>query len=677
MPQTWTPAAGTGRRWSPFGRQSWTPGNAPIYPNYQPPAAPAWRLHARDAARRRVAELIVETFTANLRLNDVGTWAITTTDARTAELLTAPGAGLVAERNGRAICSGPVTAWDLTVDADVRTWEITGATDELWLAARITIPDPADADTEYATAAHQITGPAATALLGYVDAHAGPAALAHRQVAGLELGTDPGTGPTRTWRARMTPLLEVCQRIAAKADPPLVFELKQAAADDPDHPATALVLRVREPADTGVVFSPELGNVGAYSYHRHRGEANSLYAGGIGRRRRRLFVESVDAAGVAEWAARLEAFAEHLDAIDATIDTGAADADLLPGPDRISLADHGLAADDEVTFAAIRKTTGLAAGTVYYVRPIAEEQTLTITGSPTGGTFTLTYDGQTTGTIAYNATASTVAAALVALSNIGPGDVTVTGGPGPDTAWVVAFAGIADPKTLTANGGGLTGGTSPAATVEVTADAQDLFQVATEPGGTPIALGGAAGTATVLADAWPDYFDADDHGLANGTRVYVTDVTDTTGILDGTTGYVRDATANRFRLAATAGGAPIALGGLGGPCQVIAFTDLAADATADLLELRGGWQYDLEVLPLQYEWPADYDLGDTVNVIVDQVTRREQVREVTVTVEPSGETISPTIGTETASRARIVAGAAAGRLARRLAAQLRRDEAAT
>ena len=57
----------------------------------------------------------------------------------------------------------------------------------------------------------------------------------------------------------------------------------------------------------------------------------------------------------------------------------------------------------------------------------------------TGGTFTLTWNGQTTAAIAYNATAATVAAALKALSNIGDTDVTVTGPAGGP--WVVTFVG--------------------------------------------------------------------------------------------------------------------------------------------------------------------------------------------------------------------------------------------
>ncbi len=55
------------------------------------------------------------------------------------------------------------------------------------------------------------------------------------------------------------------------------------------------------------------------------------------------------------------------------------------------------------------------------------------------GTFTLTFDGQTTTAIAYGATTTTVRLALEALSNIAPGDVAVTGVAG---AWIVEFTGI-------------------------------------------------------------------------------------------------------------------------------------------------------------------------------------------------------------------------------------------
>lgn len=50
--------------------------------------------------------------------------------------------------------------------------------------------------------------------------------------------------------------------------------------------------------------------------------------------------------------------------------------------------------------------------------------------SATGGQYKLVYSGQTTGFIQWNDSAATVQAALEALSNIAPGDVVVTGGPG-------------------------------------------------------------------------------------------------------------------------------------------------------------------------------------------------------------------------------------------------------
>lgn len=64
-------------------------------------------------------------------------------------------------------------------------------------------------------------------------------------------------------------------------------------------------------------------------------------------------------------------------------------------------------------------------------RPDAQEiQLVSLENKPTGGTFTLTFDGDTTASIAYNASASTVQTELVALGSIGAGGVTVLGGDG-------------------------------------------------------------------------------------------------------------------------------------------------------------------------------------------------------------------------------------------------------
>lgn len=96
------------------------------------------------------------------------------------------------------------------------------------------------------------------------------------------------------------------------------------------------------------------------------------------------------------------------------------------------------------------------------------KQTVTITGTPTGGTFTLTFNGLTTAGIKFNATSAEVAAALGALTNIGPGNIEASGGALPGTPVVVTFKGLLgnEPQNLiTSSGAGLTGGASPAVAV--------------------------------------------------------------------------------------------------------------------------------------------------------------------------------------------------------------------
>lgn len=125
------------------------------------------------------------------------------------------------------------------------------------------------------------------------------------------------------------------------------------------------------------------------------------------------------------------------------------------------------------TTAPVDSTTALAS-------PANEVQTITITGTPTGGTFTLTYGGQTTSAIAFNATASAVQAALVALTSVGSGGVTVSGGPGPGTPYVATFGGLLagmNLSNMTATGT-FTGGTTPAIAVTETTPGASGFSSA-------------------------------------------------------------------------------------------------------------------------------------------------------------------------------------------------------
>lgn len=156
---------------------------------------------------------------------------------------------------------------------------------------------------------------------------------------------------------------------------------------------------------------------------------------------------------------------------------------------------RGMAGRDPVKSAVFDATTLVADGDGRYIVPIGSfitksttdptkvkvyagtgtnanaVQTVTITGTPTGGTFTLTYAGQTTAPIAFNASAAVVLNALVALPNIATAvNVATGGGALPGSAVTVTFQGELGNQpqpVMTANGAGLTGGT-PAISVATT-----------------------------------------------------------------------------------------------------------------------------------------------------------------------------------------------------------------
>jgi hypothetical protein len=108
------------------------------------------------------------------------------------------------------------------------------------------------------------------------------------------------------------------------------------------------------------------------------------------------------------------------------------------------------------------KSAYLGTGALCYVRVdglgqmIENDQTVGV-GAASAGTFTLTYKGQTTAAVAYNATAAAVQSALRLLSTIGTTGCSVSG---TAPTWTVTFTGALanDTTLLTGSGAGLTGG---------------------------------------------------------------------------------------------------------------------------------------------------------------------------------------------------------------------------
>jgi hypothetical protein len=109
------------------------------------------------------------------------------------------------------------------------------------------------------------------------------------------------------------------------------------------------------------------------------------------------------------------------------------------------------------------KAVSIYVGTTFNTNNV---QTVTLSvagGAASGGTFTLTFEGQTTAAIAFNANAAAVQTALRALTNLGI-NVTVGGGPGPSSAYTVTFSGLfagLNATALTGDGSLLTGPGAP------------------------------------------------------------------------------------------------------------------------------------------------------------------------------------------------------------------------
>lgn len=103
-----------------------------------------------------------------------------------------------------------------------------------------------------------------------------------------------------------------------------------------------------------------------------------------------------------------------------------------------------------------------------------EVQTLTATGTPTGN-LKLSVDGKATGNIA-TVNAANIQSALVALANVEPGDVTVTG-TGP---WALNWESeLGNVPQVGVDNTGLSGGTYAVATTTQGSAAEQVLQVTT------------------------------------------------------------------------------------------------------------------------------------------------------------------------------------------------------
>ena len=175
---------------------------------------------------------------------------------------------------------------------------------------------------------------------------------------------------------------------------------------------------------------------------------------------------------------------------------------LIRGPARIAIAPFTIAFPS-----TLEQIINTAATSVSYNPSI---QSLSLTGTPTGGTFTLSFESTYTAPIAYTASSSAISAALNAISTIGDqGGVVCTGGPVNTTPVVVTF-GINGAQPLivpTITGNALTGGSTPAAAVASTQLGNGQYDIL--PGSLWTELGSTRAGAQIAKNNTEDQLDID------------------------------------------------------------------------------------------------------------------------------------------------------------------------
>lgn len=145
--------------------------------------------------------------------------------------------------------------------------------------------------------------------------------------------------------------------------------------------------------------------------------------------------------------------------------------------------------------------TAYTLGTRIKVAGTDEVQTLTVTA--TGGNYklsvTLNGETQTTANIAFNANAAAITAAIVALPNVAPGEIVVTGGASPYTITIQSERGNVAQIAVVAGSPDVTGGTVTTGTTTQGATGGQFYEVTTAGttgGSVPTLPGSVGGTVT-------------------------------------------------------------------------------------------------------------------------------------------------------------------------------------
>jgi hypothetical protein len=264
-----------------------------------------WTLYVADQVGNRQAQIdVYHHFKLIARHNAVSTWELelpTDCDAADA-LLNIQHPRVVLRIDNATLRSGPMTHIERNITNDGDDLSLTGVDDTVWLQRRVAHPQPATAAPPYGANDYDVrTGQASQILAQYIDANAGPSAVAARRVPGLAVPVPAPAGGAVTWQARYENLLDF---VMSKAD---ALGLGVRVVD--------LSVDVFTPQVRSAVFSIDLGTLAETSSVFDAATGNFVYVAGQGVGKARTIVEVANAQSVADWG-RVEQFQDRRDTND-------------------------------------------------------------------------------------------------------------------------------------------------------------------------------------------------------------------------------------------------------------------------------------------------------------------------------------------------------------------------
>ncbi|MEE6450536.1 siphovirus ReqiPepy6 Gp37-like family protein [Gottfriedia acidiceleris] len=289
-----------------------------------------YELFVRDKYFTKVAQIDnYQSLDAVMRFNAPGSWVLELpSNTEAAQYLIKPKAGIVVEKDGKTLFSGPVTGINRKWDKDGDLLTVNGYDDLILLQRNLAYPVPLG--PPYTSQDYDIRkGKAETIMKAYLNANIGVNARSDRKIE-ITTEADAGLGTIITGRARFQTLLELFTSLALIGGD-LGFRIVQVN--------NALQFQVYQPSNkTNIaVFSPGLGNLLGFEYSTEDPEVNYTIVGGIGEGKSRTILEKGDYYSITNYG-RIEEFLDRRDIDDNTELAQAMDEELSSKSRKIKLS---------------------------------------------------------------------------------------------------------------------------------------------------------------------------------------------------------------------------------------------------------------------------------------------------------------------------------------------------